>query len=78
MHRRLVCMDYSGGKRVMNYFRDGNQFSPYYYNSCNKQYNVYNLIKTPEDIAFNQEMAREDYKSGNGRVVFYEELYDWE
>lgn len=71
-------MDYVRDKRVMNYFKDNNKFSHYYYVCNGGPYGVYGLIKTPEDIAFNQEMAREDYKKYNGRVVFYEELYDWE
>ena len=78
MRRRFVCMNYHDSKRVMNYFKDDYKFSPYYYADKKGPYDVYALIRTPEDIAFNQEMAREDYKKYNGRVLFYEELYDWE
>lgn len=68
--RQLRYVDYNEG-RFLNYYPERDFFSTYWKRP-------YIIIELDGNIAGNQNKAREDYKENNGRVLFYEELYDWE
>lgn len=68
--RQLRYMDYDYG-RFLNYYIEGGNFSQYWAN-------IRNIVPLENNIAGNQDKARKDYKENNGRVLFYEDLYDWE